>query len=386
MTKHVAMALVPDRVSLVVPCYNVEAYLEDFVSSIEQQTYKDMEVILVNDGANAATTQGLREAADRFRAQGYLVKLIEQENRGLGGAVDAGLKHFTGEFLMWPDPDDWLTPVSVARRVTLMSANPDVGLLRTNAQLWIEARQTFDGHFMDVSTPAHLAHDLFEDLLFLRFFYAPVCHMVRSAMFLEVFPDRTIYFGPESSQNFQLLVPFVERFPVLEMPNEVLAGYRVREDSRSRAPNKSREKLMKRFDQLYDLAQRTMAGLQTATPERLDLLDNFHWRNRMFPTAFRATMSDRCRTLVQQSAMPAGRKSVLKGLITITGLQGFQALDSKTGRVASRAMARLADRLVMLPKAKLSWGTPPLWSRTTAQISVPEAITPEKSRTTESQS
>jgi glycosyltransferase involved in cell wall biosynthesis len=93
-------AEVPGRVSLVVPCYNVEAYFNDFLQSVLAQGWPDLEVILVNDGANAATTEALRAAVAPLGAKGWTVKLIEQENRGLGGAVDAGLKHVTGEFLM----------------------------------------------------------------------------------------------------------------------------------------------------------------------------------------------------------------------------------------------------------------------------------------------
>lgn len=354
--------LVPGRVSLIVPCYNVEAYLEDFIISVIAQSHKELEIILVNDGANAATTALLRAAVPRFEAEGYLVKLIEQANKGLGGAIDTGLKQFTGEFLMWPDPDDWLEPHSVARRVEIMRAHPDVGLLRTNARMFIEARQEFDGHFMDPAAAGGRNPKLFEDLLFLRHFYGPVCHMVRSSLFLSVHRDRSIYFGPASSQNFQMLVPFVEACPVLELPGEVLACYRVREDSRSRAPNKTREKLMVRFDQLMELAEATMPKLSTATPARLERMRNFHWRNRMLPTAFRAGMKERCRDLVRRSALSVPRKAVALRLIALRCAPGFATVDGKTGRVASRILARSFDRVVRLPDTEMSWGAAPLWT------------------------
>lgn len=361
-------ALEPGRVSLIVPCYNVEAYLDDFVASILAQSYKNIEIILINDGANAATTEGLRASVPRLEAEGYLVTLIEQENKGLAGAIDTGLKLFTGEFLMWPDPDDWLAPQSLERSVELMRQYPDVGLLRTNARLWVQARGEYDGCYMPVEGPTRRPTELFQDLLFLRHFLAPVCHMVRSAMFLEVHADRSIYFGPDSSQDFQMLVPLVEKFPVLEKPDEVLAGYRIREDSRSRAPNKSREKLMQRFDQLYDLSWHTMQKLETATPERLALLDNFHWRNRMFPTAFRAAMKDRCLELIRQSALPGWRAALARGTLAVRCNPLFQSADAVSGRIASRILARSMDRLLMLPERDLRWGAEPLW------LSVPTTI------------
>ena len=356
------LVLVPDQVSLIVPCYNIAPYFEDFVSSVIAQTYKKIEVILVNDGADQATTDALRASVPRFEAEGYAVKLIEQKNAGLGGAIDRGLKHFTGEFVMWPDPDDWLMPNSLERRVEVMRAHPEVGLLRTNAALWIDARGVYEGHFLPTDGSVRRVPDLFEELLFLRRFCAPVCHMARSEMFLQVHTERAIFFEAASSQNFQMLVPLVEAFPVLEVPGEVLAGYRIREDSRSRAPNKTREKLMGRFDQLMTLAEATMPRLKTATPERLERMRNFHWRNRMLPIAYRAAMKERCLDLVGRSALPGGTKAIARGLIRLRCNGVFQAVDSRTSGIAGRALARSFDRLVRLPKSEMSWGAGPLWT------------------------
>ena len=358
---NIATKLIPGRISLIVPCYNVETYLEQFIASVIAQTYKDLEVILVNDGATDGTTQMLRDAVHRLEAECYVVKLIEQENRGLGGAVDTGLKHFTGEFLIWPDPDDWLFPNSIKRRIELMRENPDVGLLRTNAQLFIEATQAFDGYFMSVDTPPHRPVTLFEDLVFQRFFYGPVCHMVRSAMFLEVHPDRSIYFTPASSQNFQLLVPMVEAFPVLQV-HEPLAAYRIRQDSRSRAPTKAHDTLMKRHDQLYELTVHTLPKLKTFSEDRASRVMNQHWRNKMLPTAFRARMQVRATDLIGQSALPGWRKALARGLLAIRCNPAVHATDTRTGRIASRVLARCFDALVVMPQREVYWGASPLWS------------------------
>ncbi|MDJ0922068.1 MAG: glycosyltransferase family A protein [Henriciella sp.] len=355
------LGLEPNLVSLIVPCYNVEKYFDDFLQSVLKQTYKDIEVILINDGANEATTHLLREAVPVLEAEGYLVKLVEQQNKGLGGAVDTGLKHFTGEFLMWPDPDDWLLPNSLERRVELMRENPDIGLLRSNAELFIEAKQTLDGHFMPTDAPASRVPHLFEDLVFQRFFYGPVCHFVRSEMFLKVHPDRTIYFAPASSQNFQLLVPFVESFPVLQVP-EPLAVYRIREDSRSRAPTKTHEKLMGRHEQLYDLTVHTLPKLKTYSEDRAARVKNQHWRNKMLPTAIRAKMADKGAALIQQADLPGWRKALARACLALRCNRAFDTIDQATGRVASRIVSRSFDALVRMPQREVVWGAEPLWS------------------------
>ncbi len=354
--------LVAGRVSLIVPCYNVEAYFGDFLQSVLTQDWPDLEVILVNDGANDATTAALHAAVEPLEAKGWKVKLIEQANKGLGGAVDTGLKHVSGEFLMWPDPDDWLLSGSIARRVELMRANPDVGLLRSNCRLFIEAKQDFDGHFMPLdAAPARLP-GLFEDLVFQRFFYGPVCHFVRCAMFWKVHTDRTIWFSKASSQNYQLLVPFVERFPVLQVP-EALAAYRIREDSRSRAPTKTHQTLMGRHEQLYDLTVKTLPKLKTYTPERAARVMNQHWRSKMLPTAIRAKMRKKGRALVSQADLPSWRKAVARLCLGFRCNRAVDALDARTGRVLSRVLARTLDAAVRMPPQHAVWGARPLWDK-----------------------
>lgn len=353
-------SIVDGRVSLVVPCYDVEAYFRDFLQSVLEQEWADLEVILVNDGANAETTQALRDAVAPLEARNWRVSLIEQANKGVGGAVDAGLKQVSGEFLMWPDPDDWLLPGSITRRVELMRAHPDVGLLRSNCQLFIQAKQEFDGHFMPTNLPARCVPELFEDLVYQRFFFSPVCHFVRSEMFWQVHPDRSIWFSPASSQNFQLLVPFVERFPVLQV-SEPLAVYRVREDSRSRGPTKTPEKLMGRHEQLYELTLHTLPKLSTYTPERTARLQNQHWRNKMLPTAIRGRMKDKGLDLLAKADLPAWRKAVAQVCLRLRCNRVLDAIDLRSGRLLSRALARTLDAVVRMPDREAVWGARPLW-------------------------
>lgn len=242
-----------------------------------------------------------------------------------------------------------------------MRQNPDIGLLRSNAQLFIEARQEFDGHFMPTGVAPHRPVELFEDLVFQRQFYAPVCHMVRSAMFLQVHPDRSIWFTPVSSQNFQLLVPLVEAFPVLQV-HEAFAVYRVREDSRSRAPTKTHERLMARHEQLYDVTLHTLPKLRTYSEARATRVKNHHWRNKMLPTAIRAKMRDKGFDLIGQADLSAWRKALVRSLFRLRCNRLFDLIDTRTGRVASRGLARFSDMLVRMPDREIRWGAGPIWS------------------------
>jgi glycosyltransferase involved in cell wall biosynthesis len=94
-----------DLISVVVPVYNVAIYLERCVNSLIAQTYKPLEIILIDDGA----TDNSGEICDSFEKK-YpdIIKVIHQENRGLSGARNTGLAYAHGKYITFVDSDDWL--------------------------------------------------------------------------------------------------------------------------------------------------------------------------------------------------------------------------------------------------------------------------------------
>ncbi|MEA2468712.1 MAG: CDP-glycerol glycerophosphotransferase, partial [Thermoleophilaceae bacterium] len=94
------------RISVVVPIYNVEPYLEECLASIAGQTFGDLEVVMVDDGSHDRSP----EIAERFAARDGRFRLIRQPNGGLGNARNTGIEAATGEFLAFVDSDDYLAP------------------------------------------------------------------------------------------------------------------------------------------------------------------------------------------------------------------------------------------------------------------------------------
>ena len=91
-------------VSIIVPIYNVELYLAECVESIRNQTVKEIEIILVDDGS----PDGCPEMCDRFAAEDERIRVIHQENAGVSAARNRGMEMAAGEWIMFADPDDWL--------------------------------------------------------------------------------------------------------------------------------------------------------------------------------------------------------------------------------------------------------------------------------------
>lgn len=109
-------------VSIVVPVYNVESYLPKCLQSICEQTYKNMEVILVNDGSTDSSLQICRKYVETY---GW--SLVDKENGGLSSARNAGLKEAVGEYLFFLDSDDWLEKDAIEVLVCLLEEyNADI--------------------------------------------------------------------------------------------------------------------------------------------------------------------------------------------------------------------------------------------------------------------
>lgn len=95
-----------DLISIIVPVYNVEAYLDRCMESILKQTYKRLEIILVDDGS----TDSSGEKCDAYAKQDSRIKVIHKKNGGLSDARNAGLALATGDYIGYVDSDDWIEP------------------------------------------------------------------------------------------------------------------------------------------------------------------------------------------------------------------------------------------------------------------------------------
>ena len=91
-------------ISVVIPVYRVEKYLEQCVKSVQNQTYKNLEIILVDDGSDDSCPQ----ICDKFAAKDNRIRVIHKENGGLADARNIGTKKATGQYIIYVDSDDWI--------------------------------------------------------------------------------------------------------------------------------------------------------------------------------------------------------------------------------------------------------------------------------------
>ena len=107
------------KISLIIPVYNTEKFLERALKSVEKQTFKYFETIIVNDGSTDKSYQII----EKFAQNNENVTVITQENQGLSAARNAGIKKARGEYIAFLDSDDFLTPTFLSSLYRLASKN-----------------------------------------------------------------------------------------------------------------------------------------------------------------------------------------------------------------------------------------------------------------------
>lgn len=194
-------------VSIITPCYNGEKYADRYFQSVLSQTYDCLELIFVNDGSTDRTEEIALSYKKKLEEKGIQYTYLYQENAGQAAALNNGLKIFQGEYLVWPDSDDEMTPDSIEKRAVFLESHPDLGIMRSNGITVNDAT----GEKRRIDNKDHFeAEDLYEDIMMLRTYGNPGPYMIRRSLLLECYPDLDIFVS-RTGQNWQIYVPAFSR-------------------------------------------------------------------------------------------------------------------------------------------------------------------------------
>lgn len=116
------------RVSVIVPVFNAERYIEQCISSIARQTLDDIEIIAVNDGSTDRSLDILDRLSSKFRSN---LRVYSKENGGAGSARNFGIENVRGEFIKFVDADDYLA-LDILERMYTIAKEQGVSLVRGN--------------------------------------------------------------------------------------------------------------------------------------------------------------------------------------------------------------------------------------------------------------
>lgn len=216
--------------SIIVPVYNIEDCLERCVSSIRQQTYRNLEILLVDDGS----TDGSRALCDRLAAEDDRIRVFHKKNGGSSSARNLGIREAKGAYLGFVDSDDWIDPQMYER---LLDAVREY-------RVWIAqaSRDEIDEEGMrrpDVCTPPERtwlcsAEDFLRELLLHR----GDCSFCTKLVWRELFEGRRFPEG-KLNEDFYLLVQMLSEVKeICILPEQMYhVFYRVGSNTRKKDKN-----------------------------------------------------------------------------------------------------------------------------------------------------
>lgn len=222
------MTRIPGLVSVILPALNAEAHLREALQTALNQTYRDIEVIVVDDGSS----DGSAAIVDEVARSDHRVRLLRQRNAGVAAARNKAIADARGEFIAPLDADDIWDKTKIERHVRRMSeCGPSAGL-SYSWWAWIDLQ----GIVLDVSPRWMIEGHMSETLIEVNFTGNASVPMFRAACLDEVGAyDVTLRErGGEGCEDWDLAVRVAERFGVCVVPR-ILVGYRRRADGMSTA-------------------------------------------------------------------------------------------------------------------------------------------------------
>lgn len=139
------------KVTVVLPIYNVEKYLDRCVESVTSQTYGNLEIILVDDGS----PDGCPAMCDNWAKRDHRIKVVHKANAGLGMARNTGLDNATGEYIFFFDSDDYVSPAIVEKCVGSAEENSSDAVIFGYCNAYEDGREE--------KIPLKLTKKLFQD-------------------------------------------------------------------------------------------------------------------------------------------------------------------------------------------------------------------------------
>jgi glycosyltransferase involved in cell wall biosynthesis len=258
----------PQRVSMIMPCYNKARFIDVMLESIINQVYGNIELIAVDDASTDDTLNVLRSWECRFEKRGYTLKIVSRGiNGGLTAAINTGLKFIEGEYVCFPDADDWLHPEFVSALVRGLEDNPDYGwskcdmvaVKRENPEkiAW-QLRQTKKG-----STP-------FERVVMIVLWFEPIAVwliMVRTAFLKKAVPNLE-FIDIRTTQEYSIQLPLTYLGDYVCVPRALYKYFTLSDGSMSSEYYKSYDSLIAFIDDLLEARKRVLNTLPATREEK----------------------------------------------------------------------------------------------------------------------
>ena len=211
----------PIRISVIIPCYNGEAFLKQALDSVLAQTFPAAEVVLVDDGSTDGTPALSRAFAERYP---NVIRYIRQEKSGVSTARNRAVREARYEWIAFLDADDWWKPEKLARQAEVIESRPQPDLVYTPLHIFLPDSSSYE-------TKGFPPDQIWPELRYGNLI-TPSSVMLRRSLFLEAGGfDLRIH----GSEDWELWVRLIlEKKIRLGWVSEALTCYRLTDANSSR--------------------------------------------------------------------------------------------------------------------------------------------------------
>ncbi len=272
-------------VNVLTPAYNGEKYVHRLLESILCQTYPYISMIVINDGSTDETEYVINSYVERFKKKGYSLTLYSQVNGGVSNAINNGLKYVDGDYLVWPDIDDWYSsPYCIEKLVEAIERYGDeVGVARSSYN------RVSENNLSELVPVIHNGldaepHDLFEDAVMQtnKFWFGG--YMIKTKFLDSFIPNRVIFQTRYGGQNCQLLWPYLYYTKCVTV-DEPLIAILSRNNSHCRGLLQSIEKKLQQQDDYMKTYEMVLNGIPELSEDQKNkylkvLSSEILWRKR----------------------------------------------------------------------------------------------------------
>ena len=196
------------KVSIIIPCYNQGKYVAEAINSALRQTFKDIEIVCVNDGSTDNSVEIIKSFENKYK---NFIFLNNEENRGVIYSRNFAIKNCNGTYILPLDADDIIEPTYVEKAVKILDNNPNIGIVYCKAKIF----GNYDKYWN--LKPFNKSDILYENCIFCSALF-------RKSDFLKIgrYNDNMKY----GCEDYDLWLSFIEQGLEVFQINEILFSYR----------------------------------------------------------------------------------------------------------------------------------------------------------------
>jgi glycosyltransferase involved in cell wall biosynthesis len=219
------------KVSVIMPCYNDGAYIEEAIASVRNQTYPDIELIVINDGSDEKRTL---EKLDSLRSTG--VTVLESNNIGPAGARNIGVEKAAGKYILPLDSDDTIDPTYIEKAVCIIDENEQIGGVYCLAEFFGKRRGLWELPVYSMETM------LLDNVIFVTTLFRKSDWEIAGGF------DESLKHGMEDYDFWLSIIEMGKEFYTIP---EVLFFYRIKKKSRTSSFLSNLENTKATYERIY---------------------------------------------------------------------------------------------------------------------------------------